>query len=92
MHAQTRVSAKGQVVIPKEIRLRHQMSPGRILDVVETPEGVLLRAAGKKQGISKEEALGRIRKIVRYDGPPVSIDEINETIEQMWARGGPDGW
>jgi AbrB family looped-hinge helix DNA binding protein len=92
MNAQTRVSAKGQIVIPKEIRTRHQMSPGRVLDVIDTPDGVLLRPAAKKEGISKEEALERIRKVVRYDGPPVTIEEMNETIEQMWAQGGPKDW
>jgi AbrB family looped-hinge helix DNA binding protein len=92
MNAQTRVSAKGQVVIPKEIRTRHQMSAGRVLDVIETPEGVLLRPAAVKQGISKEEALARIRATVKYEGPTVTIEEMNETIEQMWAQGGPKDW
>ena len=92
MNAQTRVSAKGQVVIPKDIRTRHQMSPGRVLDVIETPEGVLLRPTGKKQGLTVEEVLERIRQTVHYDGPPVTIEEMNETIEQMWAQGGPKDW
>jgi AbrB family looped-hinge helix DNA binding protein len=92
MNAQTRVSAKGQVVIPKDIRTRHQMSPGRVLDVIDTPDGVLLRPAGKKQGLTVDQALERIRETVHYNGPTVTIEEMNETIEQMWAQGGPKGW
>lgn len=92
MNAQTRVSAKGQVVIPKDIRTRHQMSPGRVLDVVETPEGVLLRPAARKKGLTVDEVLERIKQTVRYDGPPVTIEEMNETIDQMWAQGGPKDW
>ncbi len=92
MNAQTKVSAKGQIVIPKEIRRRHQMSPGRLLDVIETPDGVLLRPHMKKEGISVDEAIARIRRIIKYDGPPVTIEEMNESIRQMWAQGGPRDW
>jgi AbrB family looped-hinge helix DNA binding protein len=92
MNAQTRVSAKGQVVIPKEVRKRYQMSTGRILDVIETPEGVLLRARAKREGISTEEAIARISEIIRYDGPTVSIDEMKESIRRMWEQGGPENW
>jgi AbrB family looped-hinge helix DNA binding protein len=92
MNAQTRVSAKGQVVIPKEIRTRHQMSAGRVLDVIETPEGVLLRPSVLKQGLSVDEVLARIKETVHYDGPPVTIEDMNKTIEQMWAQGGPKDW
>jgi AbrB family looped-hinge helix DNA binding protein len=92
MNAQTKLSAKGQVVIPKEIRKRLQLSAGRILDVIETPEGVLLRPHARKPGLSFEEAEKRICKILKYDGPPVTIEEMNESIEQMWAQGGPKDW
>jgi AbrB family looped-hinge helix DNA binding protein len=92
MTAQTRVSAKGQVVIPKEVRMRHQMSAGRVLDVIETADGVLLRARAKPDGISVGEALARIGRILRYDGPAVTLDDMNETIGRMWAQGGPKDW
>ena len=92
MTAQTRVSAKGQVVIPKEVRKRHQLTPGRVLDVIDTPEGVLLRPRSTRQGISLEEAIARIGAVVRYDGPPVTVEEMNETIRRMGARGGPENW
>ena len=92
MNAQTKVSAKGQVVIPKDVRKRQQFSAGRILDVIETPEGVLLRPRARKAGLSFEEAERRICKILKYDGPPVTLEEMDETIRQMWAQGGPKDW
>lgn len=86
MNAQTKMSAKGQVVIPKAVRERLRMRPGQLFDVVETAEGVLLRRVATPGRLSFEEALARIRKIVRYDGPTVGIDEMKETIRQGWRE------
>jgi AbrB family looped-hinge helix DNA binding protein len=43
MNAQTKLSAKGQVVIPKDVRDRLHWQQGQALEVVETSEGVLLK-------------------------------------------------
>ena len=40
--AKTRVSTKGQVILPKAIRDKHNWKPGTELNVEETPNGVLL--------------------------------------------------
>nr|WP_218625262.1 AbrB/MazE/SpoVT family DNA-binding domain-containing protein [Sphingomonas sp. dw_22] len=84
------MSAKGQVVIPKDVRERLHFGPGDRLDVVERPDGVLLRKVGAKSGESFEKITARIRAIIRYDGPPVSIEEMDRAIADMWAEGGPD--
>ncbi len=41
----TRVSTKGQVILPKAVRQRRHWGPGTRLLVEETPDGVLLKAA-----------------------------------------------
>ena len=41
----TRISTKGQVVLPKAIRDRRGWAPGAELIVEDRPDGVLLRAA-----------------------------------------------
>ena len=86
MNAQTRVSAKGQVVIPKEMRDRLRLGPGRILDVVETPQGILLRPREERERISVEEGIRRIREIIKYDGPALTIEEMNEAIREGWIE------
>ena len=88
MNAQTKVSAKGQVVIPKDIRDRYRLEAGRILDVIETPDGVLLRPRQERERITMEEAKRRLAEIIKYDGPPVSIEEMNETIREGWRQAG----
>lgn len=43
MNARTKVSPKGDVAIPKDVRDRLAWAPGTPLEVVETPDGVSLR-------------------------------------------------
>jgi AbrB family looped-hinge helix DNA binding protein len=41
----TRLSSKGQVIIPKVLRSRHHWEPGQELVAIDTEDGVLLRPA-----------------------------------------------
>lgn len=89
MNARTTVSAKGQVVIPKDVRDRLKIASGDRLEVVERPDGVLLRKQPSKSGESFEAITARIRSRVKYSGPPVAIADMDRTIADMWAAGGP---
>ena len=84
MNALTTLSAKGQIVIPKPTRERLRMRPGQKFEVVETPEGVLLKRLPTKGRLPFEEALARVRKVASYGGPVVTIEEMKETIQQGW--------
>ncbi len=86
MNMQTRVSAKGQVVIPKDVRDRLRWTQGQALEVVETTDGVLLRQRARTKKLTAEEAFEKIRKLVKYSGPPVSIEDMNETIAEGWRQ------
>lgn len=86
MNAKTKMSAKGQVVIPKGVRDELGLTPGQSLDVIKMGRGVLLRPAFKKSGRSREEILASIRSQVKYDGPPVTIEEMNEAINEYWRQ------
>jgi AbrB family looped-hinge helix DNA binding protein len=84
MNAVTRLSSKGQIVIPKATRERLGLRAGQSLEVVETPDGILLRRVPTRGSLPLEEAIQRIREIIRYDGPPATIEEMNEAIRQGW--------
>lgn len=45
-----KISKKGQVTIPSELRRRHGMLPRREVEFVDQPEGVLVVKAGKPTG------------------------------------------
>lgn len=88
MNAQTRLSAKGQVVIPKDVRDRLGWAQGSDLEVVETAGGVLLRRPPARKMLSVAEATKELRKRFQYKGPPLPIErlswsaEVDEEFEQ----------
>lgn len=92
MNAVTKLSAKGQVVIPKAMRDELRLTPGQTLDVIRTAGGVLLRPTGGGSDRSFDAVMADIRKITRrYRGPAVSIEQMNRTIEEGWAKRGSRG-
>ena len=72
----TRLSSKGQIIIPKAIRAARSWRPGQQFEVVETGEGVLLRPC---QGFPRTE-LDEVAGCLAYDGPPVSVEEMNGAV------------
>lgn len=90
MNAKTTLSAKGQVVIPKDVRDRLRLMPGDKLDVIESGDDVLLRRVVPKGKLSVDEAIARFREIFVYDGPPVSIEEMNQSISEMAEKSALD--
>jgi AbrB family looped-hinge helix DNA binding protein len=81
MTAQTKLSAKGQVVIPKDVRDRLGWPQGSELEVIETAGGVLLRKPQSRKALTFEEATARIRKVVNYQGPPLTIEQLSWSAE-----------
>lgn len=84
--AKTRLSSKGQVVIPKAVRDRHGWEPGVELEVEDHGEAVVLRPANPFPPTTFEE----VRGCLRYDGPPVTIQEMDAAVERearrMWEE------
>ncbi len=85
------MSGKGQVVIPKDVRDRLGLKPGQKLDVSESGGAIVLRPAQAGTTLTMEEAIARLREIIKYDGPPVSIEQMNATIDEEWAKSGMRG-
>lgn len=86
--AQTRMSAKGQVVIPKELRDRLHWLPGTEIEIEEGLDGVILRPKRPaRKRLTLEEFVARRPKHV---GPPVSIEEMDAAVlrgvREQWER------
>lgn len=73
-----KLSSKGQVTIPKILRDRHRWNAGQQLAVIDTAEGVLLRPFRAFQPTKLEQVAG----ILKYSGKPVSVETMEEAIEQ----------
>lgn len=77
--ARTRVSTKGQVILPKAIRDKRKWTAGTELMVEETAEGVLLKAAPCFAPTKVEDVAGMLRSRGRINRV-VSIEEMNEAV------------
>ncbi len=84
----TVLSSKGQVIIPKALRVARRWPPGTQLEVLDTPEGVLLRPAAPAPKASLSAGLAAIRRRVAYEGPAVSLAEMDAAVRQEAARRG----
>lgn len=81
----TKLSTKGQVILPAAVRERRGWKPGVVLQVTETPNGVLLSVAEPLfPPTTPEEVFGSLR----YDGPRIEIDQaIADEVAERHARG-----
>jgi len=80
----TRLSSKGQVVLPKSIRDAHRLEPGAEFAVEDRPEGILLRPLVRPFAPTRvEDVLG----CTGYKGPAKSIEEMEDAIARR-ARAG----
>jgi AbrB family looped-hinge helix DNA binding protein len=73
----TKLSTKGQVVVPKEIRARRHWEPGAELILEETEDGVLLRQASPSPTTRIEDVYGMLH---RPGMKSVTIKEMDEAI------------
>ena len=74
----TKLSSKGQVIIPKPIRSAHHWEPGLELIVIDTEEGVLL----KQKTPFTETKLENVAGCLHYSDNPKSLEEMEQAIKQ----------
>lgn len=81
-NARTTMSTKGQVILPKPIRDARKWGPGTRFEVVETAEGVLLKAAPMFPPTTVDDVVG----MLKHDGPAMSIRDMDRAIEEAVAE------
>jgi AbrB family looped-hinge helix DNA binding protein len=87
MTATTTLSAKGQVVIPKDVRDALGLKPGQVLGVQRTMNGVLLSVEHPKSGRTAEQIFARLREIApKWEGPPVTDEMMDAAIDTMFRE------
>jgi len=74
----TKLSSKGQVIIPKILRSRYDWNVGQKLSVIDTGEGILLKPSRLFKNTQLEDVAG----ILKYSGKSVSIDKMEEAIKK----------
>jgi AbrB family looped-hinge helix DNA binding protein len=76
MNARTRISSKGQVVIPKEIRDALHLKPGETLAVSREGRRIVLESSAPEvETISYDEFK---RRVPAFSGRSVSVEAMRE--------------
>lgn len=80
----TRLSTKGQIVLPGEIRKALNWKPGKQLDVERQGDMVILkpRSSLPAKTLKPEDLVG----ILQWTGKPATIREMDEAVSEMLAR------
>ncbi len=71
----TKLSSKGQIVLPKPLRASHRWKPGTEFTIEERGEGILLKP--KSGGVRTWQS---IIGCIPYKGPRKSIAEMDEAV------------
>lgn len=74
----TKLSSKGQIIIPKSIRKMHNWQPGQEIEVIDMGENIILRAKKPFTPTQLEEVAG----ILAYSGPAKTLEEMEAAIAE----------
>jgi AbrB family looped-hinge helix DNA binding protein len=89
MRNTTKLTSKGQVVIPKSVRDRLRWRPGTRLEVETLPDGVRLKAPGRKDRKAFDALLDRVTGFLT-EGDPIGDLEAEHRAEieadARWRR------
>ena len=83
----TRLSTKGQIILPKNIRTSRAWGPGTEFTVEETGDGILLRPAGRFPEASLDEVVGCLRSKRRSITPAQISAAIGREVNRRHDRG-----
>jgi len=74
----TKISSKGQVVIPKSLRVAHHWETGQELVVVDVGDGILF----KPKSPFKETNINEVASSLKFTGKTRSLDDMDEAIRK----------
>lgn len=74
----TKLSSKGQVIIPKALRTRYNWNIGEKSSVIDTGEEILLKAFLP----FKSTELGQVAGMLKHTGKKVTIAQMEEAVKK----------
>jgi AbrB family looped-hinge helix DNA binding protein len=84
MNAQTKMSVKGQIVIPKDVRDALSWEQGMEFDIIQGRNSVTLKpVVAKRKTMTWEEFR---RGLPKHEGPPIPESEWDEAIAEMFRK------
>jgi AbrB family looped-hinge helix DNA binding protein len=83
MNAFTKISEKGQIVVPKGTRGRLGWEVGLDLEVIEHEDSVTLRRRRPSKTLSPDQAVAEFKLLYRHEGPPASLQDLKDGARRM---------
>ena len=74
----SRLSTKGQIVLPKSIRTARAWGPGTEFTVEETGDGVLLRPSARFPTVD----LGEVAACLKYQGRSRTLEQMKAAVRR----------
>lgn len=81
----TRLSSKGQIIIPKSIRDALDLEPGMTFEVEVTESGLVLRPERRFARTGLDQVAG----CLEWRGAPVSLEEMDAAVADEARRKSP---
>lgn len=85
VNAQTKLSAKGQVVIPVELREKMRLVPGTRFEIHETAGEIRLKPLGRPNPFPRT-ATADLDRLPRWSGPAKSVEEISRLSDEALRK------
>jgi AbrB family looped-hinge helix DNA binding protein len=83
----TRLSTKGQIILPKNIRTSRAWAPGTEFTVEETDEGILLRPKDRFPQAELDQVAGSLRSKRKSKTPAQMQSAIRREVMRRHDRG-----
>lgn len=83
MGYESRISTKGQLVVPKELRDRHGWKAGSRIEFVDRGGVIALRVIPemRSDAPTTDEVFARLAALNPYRGPRISDGEMNDIVQ-----------
>ncbi len=78
----TKLSSKGQIIIPKWLREMHNWQVGLEFIVIDTGDGILL----KPKPLFLRTSFAEVAGCLAYSGQPKTVEEMDSAIEQAVSK------
>ena len=90
MNMHTKISSRGQVVIPKDVRDRLKLDIGTQLEVIEQDDAVTFRRVGERKSKSFEDCEAAIRSVVSSVGTRGEVEDWHYAIAAKFEKSPDD--
>ncbi|WP_010183709.1 AbrB/MazE/SpoVT family DNA-binding domain-containing protein [Sphingomonas sp. PAMC 26605] len=88
MGVDLKLSSKGQVVIPKDVRDALGLDVGSTLRMTRVGRQIVLEAPLAETARPKINFEEFRKRVPRYEGPSATLEQMNEAVDRMFAERG----